>query len=110
MTSDERVYAALTALGIPGAHQAYPEGGAPAPPFFVYVLDDAGDVFADDSNWAALPGYRVQLLERSADPELERRVRAALMAEFGPVRTVEDWSQSEHARIVSYYFTVTEGN
>lgn len=108
---DRRVYEALSALDIPGAHYAFPEGGAPRAPFFVYSLDDAGEVFADDSNWSRLPRYRVQLLEREQSPELEEAVADALRDAFGPVRTVEDWSQSEHARIVSFYFTVkdTEG-
>lgn len=102
--TDARVYKAMTALGIKGTHQAYPEGGAPKPPFFVYDLDSGGEDFADDSSWARLPRYRVQLLEKQADAALEAEALSALEAEFGPVKTYEDWSQSEHCRILNYYF------
>ena len=58
-----------------------------------------------------MPRYRVELIERQADPVVETALLMALKRAFGPVRVYEDWSESEHARIVSYYFTVTkEGN
>ena len=102
-----RLYRLLTGLGIKGTHQAYPKGGAPAPPFFVYDLDSGGEVFADGSNWCETPRYRVQLLERQMDADLEQRLSNALRDEYGPVLVMEDWVESEHSRIVSYYFTDT---
>ena len=107
MNSMERLYKLMTSLGVPGAHQAYPKGGAPAPPFFIYTVDSQGEFNADDAVYAEMPRYRVQLVEKQMDAELESRMRSALMEEYGPVRTVADWLQSEHARIVSYYFTDT---
>ena len=107
LATDRLVYSACKAAGIPGAHQAYPEGKAPKPPFFVYELDSGGEVFADDENLCRFPRYRVELIERQADQMLESSLLIALKREFGAVRLYEDWSDSEHARIVSYYFTVT---
>lgn len=107
LSADRLVYAACKSAGIPGAHQAYPEGEAPKPPFFVYELDSGGEVFADDGNLCRFPRYRVELIERQADSTLESSLLIALKREFGAVRLYEDWSDSEHARIVSYYFTVT---
>lgn len=107
MTSDERLYAALRATGIPGAKQAYPKGMAPPPPFFVYTVESRGETFADGRLWSEMPRYRVQLLEKQADAKVEKNVLDALEAEYGAVKVIEDWSQSEHARIISYYFTDT---
>lgn len=108
MTSDEKVYSTMTALGIPGARQAYPEGNAPAPPFFVYQLDDPGQLFADNSECAAIPRYRVQLLEKYGDSELQAKVKQALADAFGAVSNYEDWSESEHCSITSYYFNALD--
>lgn len=107
MNSDEKLYALLRSTGLEGAKQAYPNGSAPAPPFFIYTVDDCGEVFADNTAVARLPRYRVQLIERHADPSIEGKVLTALESAYGAVRIHEDWVQSEHARIVSYYFTET---
>lgn len=107
MTSMERLYTLLTSLGVPGAHQAYPKGESDPPPFFIYSVDSQGEFNADDAVHCELPRYRVQLVEKQMDAKLESRMKAALMEMYGPVRTVADWLQSEHARVVSYYFTDT---
>lgn len=108
MTSDQRVYQCVKATGIPGTKLAYPEGDAPAAPFFVYEVDDFGETFADDGNWASTPRYRVELLERYGDAELETEVFDALRAEFGPVKVYEDWDTEDHCKVTSYYFTITD--
>ena len=41
------------------------------------------------------------------DADLEQRLSNALRDEYGPVLVMEDWVESEHSRIVSYYFTDT---
>lgn len=107
MSSDEKLYALLRSTGLEGAKQAYPNGSAPAPPFFIYTVDDCGEVFADNSALVRMPRYRVQLVERHADAAIESDVLAALESTYGAVAVHEDWVPSEHARIVSYYFTET---
>lgn len=107
MSSDEKLYALLRSTGLEGAKQAYPNGSAPAPPFFIYTVDDCGEVFADNSALVRMPRYRVQLVERHADAAIESDVLAALESTYGAVTVHEDWVPSEHARIVSYYFTET---
>ena len=102
------VNAALTALGIPGRFEAYPVGKAPAPPFFVYTVDDQGEFHADNGTYARLPRMHVELLEKVADPALEERVRDALEGAFGPVEQIGSWSQSEQCHIEQYDFTYTK--
>lgn len=105
MTNDERIAKCLTALGLPGTKLAYPEGDAPAPPFFVYGIDSSGEFYADDANWIDLPRYRVELLEKYGDADLESKVLQALQTAFGPVATYEDWDETDHCKVVSYYFS-----
>ncbi len=101
-------YAALSALGLPGRYEAYPVGKAPAPPFFVYTVDDNGEFYTDDSTFARFPRIHVELFEKSADPALEASVRDALEGAFGPVEQVGSWSQSEMCHIEQYDFTYTK--
>lgn len=105
--ADTKLFKLLKSTGLSGFHQAKAEDGGTTvkPPFFVYSLDSGGEFGADDTNWAALPRYRVQLVERSTDYALERKVLEALRGEYGYVTVYEDWSESEKARIVSYYLT-----
>lgn len=103
MTPYERVYACISSCGIPGALQAYPEGGAPPAPFFIYSMGE-DEFYADGTVWARLYEARVELYESAPDFELERRVGEAIEAEFGPYSQMEDWIESEHARMVTYEF------
>ena len=103
----EETYSTLTALGIPGRYEAYPVGKAPAPPFFVYTVDDNGEFYSDDTTFARLPRMHVELFEKVADPALEESVRDALETAFGPVEQVGTWSQSEQCHIEQYDYTYT---
>jgi len=108
MSAMGETYAALTALGIPGRFEAYPVGKAPAPPFFVYTVDDNGEFYTDDCTFARFPRMHVELFEKVADPTLETSVRDALEEAFGPVEQVGSWSQSEQCHIEQYDFTYTK--
>lgn len=113
MTPYKHVYKTVSALGIPGTLMAWPiadgsgKGGAPAPPFFVYLRDEDGGFSADDGTYAEVPTFMVELYEAEPDLELEARVAQALRDAYGPVRTDESWVDSEHVRLVSYTFPFT---
>ena len=108
MSAMSETYATLTALGIPGRFEAYPVGKAPAPPFFVYSVDDNGEFYTDNGTFARFPRMHVELFEKVADPMLETSVRDALEGAFGPVEQVGSWSQSEQCHIEQYDFTYTK--
>lgn len=108
MRAMEETYAALAALDIPGRFEAYPVGKAPAPPFFIYTVDDNGEFYTDNGTFARLPRMHVELFEKVADPDLEESVRNALEEAFGPVEQVGTWSQSEQCHIEQYDFTYTK--
>lgn len=99
---------ALAGIGLPGRFEAYPVGKAPAPPFYVYAVDDQGELYADDGTYSRFPRMHVELFEKVADTELEERVRDVLESEFGPVEQVGSWSQSEQCHIEQYDFTYTK--
>ena len=77
MTANELIYKTLTSV-CPGAYAAYALGKAPALPWFVYDRRRGGEFFADDTNYALMPRYRVQLLFKENDPGLIERFEAAL--------------------------------
>lgn len=106
MRSD--IYSALTATGVPGRFEGYVVGTAPAPPFFVYYIDDYGETYADGTTYARLPRIQVELYERVADTATETLIRDALEAAFGPVEQTGTWSQSESCHIEQYEFTYTK--
>lgn len=101
------VYKAFSALGVPGALQAFPKGdGAPAPPFFVYRIDGYSGFCADDGTYLSVPEVSVELYESEADFGLEERFREVAEG-FGPCRVEEVWVTSEHCREVAYTFDYT---
>lgn len=104
----EETYAVLSALELQGRFEAYPVGKAPAPPFFIYKVEENGEFYADNTTFARLPRIHVELFETVADPELETRVWDALESAFGPVEQVGSWSQSEMCHIEQYDFTYTK--
>ena len=113
MTPSEHVYRTLFKTGVPGALQAFPEakadgtGGAPPTPFFVYMEDRGGEFFADDVSYASVPTFRCELYESSRDAALESRFSEAIASAYGPCSVLEDWVESEHARMVTYTFAFT---
>lgn len=116
MTPYEHVYKTVSALGIPGTLMAWPVadgnggGGAPSPPFFVYLRDEDGTFQADGTDYAAIPTFRVELYEAEPDLALEARVADAIRDAYGPVRTDESWVDSEHCRLVAFTFSFTPRN
>lgn len=98
----------LSGVGLTGRFEAYPVGKAPTPPFYVYTVDDQGEYYADNGTFARFPRMHVELFEKSADPALEERVRAALESAFGPVEQVGSWSQSEICHIEQFDYTYTK--
>lgn len=108
MTPNEVVYQTVSGVGIPGTYAAYQEGSAPALPWFVYIRERGGEVYADDSNYATLPRYRVELYMAERDSDLIASVGEAIGGRFGPYSTDESWILSEHVLMVSYEFTYTK--
>lgn len=104
MTPSQEVYQALTASGIQGTKIAYPLGGAPELPWFVYYIDKGGEVFADDSNYACLTRFTAELYMKENDPELKGRFEAAI-ATIGPFTSNESWLTQEGCYMASYEFT-----
>lgn len=108
MTPNEVIYQTLTSTGVPGTYAAYQEGNVPPLPWFVYIRDRGGEVFADDSNYAELPRYRVELYMAERDSELIETFSNVIKGRFGPCSTMESWILSEHVLMVVYEFTYTK--
>lgn len=104
MNPDAQVFQTLSSVGIPGAKVAFPEGGAPPLPWFVYRRRKRGELHADDKNYATVPHYSVELLMRENDPQLRETFEEAI-ASMGPYTAYETWVPTEQCLMVTYDFT-----
>lgn len=108
MTDDALVYTTLTGMtGLPGAKFAWPIGGAPPLPWFVYYRDRKGEFHADNDNYFFMRRYKAELYIRENDPELEALFEEAVST-LGPYRHREDWLDSENCMMHTFTFTLTE--
>lgn len=104
MTAAERVAEALRSTGLPFTHLAWPTGRAPALPWCVWLQEDHGDFYADDSNYASLPHMRVELYQNEPDEAVTAKVRTALQA-IGPTSERCDWLEDEGCEMTSFELT-----
>lgn len=112
MSAGERLVALVRGVGLPVTHLAWPEqgsAGAPPLPWCVWRLDDGGEFFASDGNWAELPRLALELYEREPDAETHAALESALREGFGPTSRQESWVDEEHCLMTTWYFTDTKG-
>ena len=104
MTYDETVFATLLESGLPGTRNAWPLGHAPALPWFTYKRARGGEFIADDSNYARMHRYQVDLYMAEPDDEVYERFEQAL-GRLGPFVSHEVWNAVENCWITSYTLT-----
>ena len=104
MNPDQIVFETLSSSGIPGARTAYQKGKAPPLPWFVYLRERGGEVFADDSNHSKLQRYRAELYQREYDPDVQEAFEAAI-ASIGPYTSYDTWLPTEQCIETVYEFT-----
>lgn len=107
MDAYQHVYQTVLSCGIPGTLEAYPVGQVPALPWFVYLCDDCGALAADDTDYAAVPRFRVELYEESRNAELESTIADTIREVYGPVRIMPEYIPDEDCRMVAYEFAFT---
>ena len=91
MTYEAWLYSRLTEV-CPGTYLGYRKGTAPPLPWFAYSRRRGEEFYADNSNYARLPRYRVEFLFKENDPKLVREFEAALSS-------IGTWSLYESDRI-----------
>ena len=106
MTSDEHVFATLSDSGIAGTKVAWTYGGNKKPPlpWFVYRHVKRGEFYADDSNFAKLQRYEVDLYQSEQDDE-ERDALEEQLSKLGPYACIESWVPMESSWLTSYTLT-----
>lgn len=104
MTPKEDVFKTLSAVGIPGTWVAWRHGSVKPLPWFVFSRESGGEVMADNSNYACLPRFRVELMLAESDPELQARFEEAL-GSIGPFTSNEGWIPGENAYQIAYSIT-----
>lgn len=104
MSSDEVVFSTLSQSGIRGTKIGYPYGKEPPLPWFVYRPLKKGEFYADDSNYAKMRRYDVDLYQ--AEPnDTEREALEDELTKLGPYACVESWVAMENCWLTSYRLT-----
>lgn len=104
MRPDEDVFSTLCESGIRGTKVGYPYGKEPPLPWFVYRRLKKGEFYADDSNYAKMQRYDVDLYQ--AEPsDLEREALEEQLAKIGPYACIESWVPMENCWLTSYTLT-----
>lgn len=101
---DEAVFTTLCTSGLPGTKVGWPIGGAPPLPWFTYKHGKGGEVFADDSTYAKMRRYEVDLYEKVPDEATEEALEEAI-AQIGPYSCTDHWITDESCWVTSYVVT-----
>lgn len=109
MQPDEIVFATLSESGIRGTKVGWPYGKEPALPWFVYRRLKKGEFYADDSNYAKMQRYDVDLYQSEADAD-EVDALEMQLAKLGPYACVESWVPMENCWLTSYTLTFHPNN
>lgn len=104
MKPDQAVFEALLTSGLPGTKVGWPIGGAPPLPWFTYKRVKGGEFFGDDSNYALMQRYDVDLYQKDADDDVRDEFELAL-AKVGPFKSIESWIPTEDCWVTSYSVT-----
>lgn len=105
MTADKLLYQTLSGV-CPGTYAAYKPGKAPPLPWFAYTRRRGDEFFADGTNYARMPRYRVELLMEEKDNDLVDRFEAALTS-IGTWRLYDaDYLDSEACVMHDYWLSL----
>lgn len=114
--SHKDVYSVISSIPVgdgtlPCAHIAWREGLAPKTlPWAVYYLDEETSIDADNTRFAHVRKWFVELYQASRDGELENALEQAIIDNFSPFEKSESWVSSENCLLTSYNFTEIERN
>ena len=101
MMFDELVEA-LQSIGLPLAYDHFAEGDSPAPPFLIFLFPRTDHFIADDSVYQKITEVDIELYSDYKDPELERRVEAALDSRGIVYERSETWIPEEKLYEILY--------
>lgn len=98
------VQSAINAV-VPCCHMAWTVGSAPSLPWAVFYLDECDSQYADNTVFASVNRWVVELYERTHSDEIEGAVEKAINESFGSFSKTEMWIESESCIQVVYRFT-----
>ncbi len=104
----EDVVSAVRSAGLPVAHLAFPVGSNQGLPFCTFALEERRSLCADDSDFAEVSDWTVELYQEPSDAESETMLDAAIGAAFGPYRKSDAWVESEGCVQTTYSFSQVE--
>ncbi len=109
MTSNERLFSRLLDV-VPGTYLAWPVGKAPPLPWFTYEREYGGHAYADNTNYALMPRYQVDLYFAENDPDLIAMFEEAI-SDLGTYRLYNaDYIDTEGCYRHDYRLTLLPDN
>lgn len=106
MTDKARVFAALSAVGIPGVEDGWTVGKAPPLPWFTYSRRRGGITKADNRNYTRMPRFAAELYVKENDPALVAAFEDAVASLCPSFEPYEEWLDSEGCKQYRYEFTL----
>lgn len=103
--SKQDVYSIAEDAGIPAVHMAWPIGSAPSLPWFVFYVSNQSGFNADDTMYAPVYRWALELYQKTSDEELEAKVEQSILEKFGSFSKSESWVEDENCLMTTYYFT-----
>lgn len=98
----EALLALLESSGLPVAYLKWDD--PPEPPYLVYLFVEDNDLVADDSNYASIGSWQVELYGIRKDPAAEAAVESALRSAGLVWQKREAYVEAEDMHQVLYLF------
>lgn len=98
----KQVATMVSSIGLPYAYNQFPDGTEQEPPFVCFLYGNSDDMYADNSNYAAIRSVTIELYTANKDFETEGTVESVLSANHLPYRKTETYIDSEHMFQISY--------
>ena len=106
MSDKDRVFAALSTVGIPGVEDGWTVGKAPPLPWFRYVRRKGGISKGDNGNYFIMPRFAAELYIKENDPALVAAFEDAVASLCPSFEPYEQWLDSEGCKVHRYEFTL----
>ena len=102
----------VSSIGLPYAYYEFPDGTEQEPPFVCFFYGDSDDMYADNSNFAAIRPVTIELYTANKDFTTESTVESVLSTNGLPYRKTETYIDTEHMFQISYdvEILITEEN
>lgn len=103
MMERKDVFAMLKSAGMPVAYRQWAPAKPPPLPYVVFFQTGRSDAYADNSNYAKVPRWRVELYSEGKNDDGEAAIERAL-SENQITYSINETGDQDDYFLVAYYF------